>query len=398
MGSIVSLTIGGIEIDWGKNNGYINHSKLFTPSDRTLLSITKDDDCEYENYGYRRTLRDAKPRLELYGYNGHTIREIFNEHKLSYPEYLPPLDIDFDTFANIIKNIIITPQAHPEEDGNYDLGEYAQMIFGLPEFADLREAVATNDRDTLSFFENLNPYIQLWLLSQNPKNLDLQLEWHTSGIIGGGWTSDEELFREWENEHSYLIITEGSSDTFVIKEAISYLRPDIKDFFKYIDMTENYPFTGTGSLFNFYQGLARIGIENKCLVIFDNDTEGLEKHQKCSKIKTLSNLKTTTLPPLPDFESVDTIGPNGLFRANINGSAVSIELFLDLEYKNSKPPIVRWSSFNNHMQCYQGALTDKEFYVSQFRKALKKPSGYDFRKLHALIDHIVSCCGSMTSQ
>lgn len=49
-------------------------------------------------------------------------------------------------------------------------------------------------------------------------------------------------------------------------------------------MNENYPFTGTGSLYNFCMGLCRINIQNNIIAIFDNDTAGLEK------ISSLANL------------------------------------------------------------------------------------------------------------
>jgi hypothetical protein len=337
-------------------------------------------------------LRDVIPRLELYGYNAKTIKRIWSEHVSYYPEYYPNFELPFEQFVEVIKNITIAPRPGIDEGYDYDLGEFAQEMLNLPEYAELKKAVNSNSRDLLSFFENLDPYIQLWLLSTNLENHNLYLEWHTDSIIKGGWTTDEELFKTWSNDRSFLIITEGSSDTFIIQEAIALLRPDIKDFFTYIDMAEHYPFTGTGNLFNFYKGLAKIEIKNKCLVVFDNDTEGVEKHRKCQGISSPPSLASMTLPTLQDFENADTIGPNGVFKSDINGSAVSIECFLDLSYKANKPAIVRWSSFNKEMDRYQGALEDKDFYIAQFKKVLKSQNGYDFSKLHVLISSICERC------
>ncbi|WP_411564214.1 HEPN/Toprim-associated domain-containing protein [Pseudomonas shirazensis] len=397
MGSIVSLTIGGIEIDWGKNNGFINHSKLFLPTDKTILSEREHDGRRYINYGYRRELRSVIPRLELYGYSAKTIQKIWDEHLSYYPDYYPKFELSFEQFAKAIKNITIIPRPGLDEGYDYDLGEFAQEMLNQPEYEELKNSINSNSKDLLSFFENLDPYIQLWLLSTNPKNQSLYLEWHTDGIINGGWTTDEDLFKNWTDDQTFLIITEGSSDTFVIQEAINLLRPDIKDFFTYIDMTEHYPFTGTGNLFNFYKGLAKIGIKNKCLIIFDNDTEGVEKHDKCQNISSPPSLVSMTLPALHDFESMETIGPNGAFKANINGSAVSIECFLDLSYRTKKPASIRWASFNKEMNRYQGALEGKEFYIAQFKKSLKNPDGYDFSKLHSLINKICEKCISISN-
>ncbi|GHU84129.1 hypothetical protein FACS189415_7720 [Bacteroidia bacterium] len=61
---------------------------------------------------------------------------------------------------------------------------------------------------------------------------------------------------------------------------------DILDFFTFVDMEENYPFTGTGNLFRFCQGLSSIKIQNKVLVVFDNDLEGVSNYDRVQKLKT----------------------------------------------------------------------------------------------------------------
>jgi hypothetical protein len=33
MGSMISLAVGRLEIDWGKNNGFVDHSALFQAND-----------------------------------------------------------------------------------------------------------------------------------------------------------------------------------------------------------------------------------------------------------------------------------------------------------------------------------------------------------------------------
>src|SRR6516164_1857920 len=37
MGSMISLAVGRLEIEWGKNNGFTDHSALFQPGDLTLV-------------------------------------------------------------------------------------------------------------------------------------------------------------------------------------------------------------------------------------------------------------------------------------------------------------------------------------------------------------------------
>ena len=96
-------------------------------------------------------------------------------------------------------------------------------------------------------------------------------------------------------------------------------------------MRENYPFTGTGNVLRFCQGLVRIHIMNQILVVLDNDTEG---RNTCRAIANLDlprkSPRVTTLPDLDVCRSVRTIGPSGENREDINGRAVAIESFLDI--------------------------------------------------------------------
>jgi len=35
MGSMISLAVGRLEVDWGRNNGFVDHSPLFQSGDVT---------------------------------------------------------------------------------------------------------------------------------------------------------------------------------------------------------------------------------------------------------------------------------------------------------------------------------------------------------------------------
>lgn len=125
-----------------------------------------------------------------------------------------------------------------------------------------------------------------------------------------------------------LIVTEGSSDSFVLKKAIEELCAEIADFFDFVDMKENYPFTETGSLYNFCMGLCRINVLNNIMVIFDNDTAGVEKYKQAALLRKPQSFLVTKLPDHPDFCNIQTVGPQGTTTEDINGKAVAIECFL----------------------------------------------------------------------
>lgn len=394
MGSLVSLTLGGLEIDWGKNDNFINHSKLFLHADKTLLKIFEVQGERYEEFGYVRELRDVLPRLELLGFTMQGVENLFNIMLNDYPEYLPDITFDFEFFRKQISNIYIDSKIiNREEFGEYDLGEYARKeIFSRQDFAEFTVALDDAHQGIMEFFENLHPYIQLRIFAENPSNLELDLTWHTSDVIRGGWTSEEKIFCDWNKESGFLIVTEGSTDTFIIQNAIQQLRPDIQDFFRYIDMKEHYPFSGTGNLFNFFQGLAKIGVNNNFLFIFDNDSEGIEKYLQAIKTPAPKNLRSTHLPCLKEFETFMTLGPDGTGQSDINGKAVAIECFLDLDFKSNSPPKIRWSAYKKSLDQYQGSLEGKEWYIAQFKKGLKTPDLYNFKKLEILVNHIYEEC------
>ena len=99
------------------------------------------------------------------------------------------------------------------EDGDYNLGEYvARAIFADPEFTKTESRLGSLTDEDGTFFENLDPYIPLRLLAENPQNLDQHIVWAFADIVEGGWVTPDELYEGVPDENRWLIVTEGSSD------------------------------------------------------------------------------------------------------------------------------------------------------------------------------------------
>jgi hypothetical protein len=154
-------------------------------------------------------------------------------------------------------------------------------------------------------------------------------------------------------------------------------------------MEGNYPFTGTGNLYKFCQGLTSIRIQNKTLVLFDNDLEGIDKYNKTNKLNLPRQMRIMKLPDLEEFNNFLTIGPTGETFENINGKAVAIECFLD--FSKTRPKI-RWTNYNKELDSYQGSLERKDDYVRDFKSIKKANDKYDFRKLNLLLEEIYKNC------
>jgi len=392
MGSVISLGVENFEIDWGKNFVHNNHSRLFLPTDKCCVPYYYADDIVEEKPALCRSLRNVRRRLGLLGYTMNSAREAYEWSRENDHMYCTPPDVSFDQFAAAIR-IIDVERIGPDEGCGYDLGEYISMhLFQDPEFNKVAELRKTS-RHEGEFYENLDPYLILRLLLENEKNLDKRLLWRYADVMEEGYIEEKDLFGGLREEDKYLIITEGSSDASVLERSLQLVAPDIADFFYFIDMRENYPFTGVGNVHRFCQGLLRIRILNKILVVLDNDAAGNEVYTKLSELALPSNIKIMRLPDLQECSSFRTIGPGGVQVMDVNGAATSIEMFLDLSKVDSDPPTVRWTSFNESMSRYQGELVDKGRHLKKFFELHeRKTSQYDLSRLQMLWNQIYNTC------
>lgn len=393
MRSLVTLGLEQFEIDWGKHiHGFQDFSALFLPSDRTPVAYYYPDEVVEYKDGLSRELAHVVRRLDLLGYSLPTLPHQYEGHVLAMPEFYRDSAWSFETFREVVSSIDVHQVSSNSDIEDYDLGEFvSRYLFRQPAIASLltRKTIAI-DRDFGTALENLDPYITLRLLAENPSNRNLLLQWRYMDVAEEDWSEREPIeFACWLSDQSkILVVTEGSSDTFVMRKALQALSPEIADFFHFIDMEEHYPFTGTGNLLKFCQGLARIRIQNQVLVIFDNDVAGNDAFNRCGQLTLPPNMHICTLPAHGAFDQFRTAGPAGISTENINGTAVSIECFLDLSVHDAEPT-VRWTAYSRDCEKYQGELDRKDDYVRAFKRANLVGGTYDTSKLHYLIDYLV---------
>lgn len=388
MESMIRLGIERMEIDWRKNNFCDDHSCLFQKDDSEIVPYYyANDEVKYKK-GFLKNINSIKRRLNLLGYTLNKIENMFNEEVDYFNQlYNMSLPINFNDYYNVIKNINIKniDMTSDEYERDYDLGEYVKkcVIIEIPELKKIFNGASYMIGE---FLENLSPYITLRILSENKNNLDLNLIWRTVDVIEHGGLLEEDITPKLTSENKILIVTEGSTDTIIIQKCIDLLYNDISDFFDYIDMEKNYPFTGTGNLKNFIKGLAKINILNNILVILDNDTAGYSVYKDIDKIVLPKNLKVITLPNHIDFDNFKCKGPQGDSYENINRKAVSIECFLDYSLIN-EDVYVRWTGFDKNLVQYQGNIEPKDLLIKSFHKYSNREYNYD--KMKYLIDYIL---------
>ena len=297
---MITLAIGRMKIDWGKNYFFRDHSALFQAQDVKLIPYyyvdTTGEPIIEMNEGFSRKLSSVKMRLDLLGYDLVSIRKLYEDLIIDCEADGCTLLFSFEEFYNVVSNIDIEAIDAVDTTVDFDelfIDEYAKRYtFDDPQskYKLQIENYKQNKQnwypniDLETFFGNLDPYITLRILAENRNNDDVKLYWRFADVVENGWTTKENIVKQLPSDQKILIVTEGSTDTFVIRRAINTLYPDIADFFDFIDMEKHYPFTGVGSLSNFCLGLIRINILNKILVIFDNDTAAAEKYQQLETI------------------------------------------------------------------------------------------------------------------
>lgn len=398
MGSLIYLRLGRLELDWGKNFFFSNHSALFAPDDVGMSQYYYADDVIEEKPAFVRRLGSIVRRLDMLGFTMQDCERLFEEMVGKAPSYYPPPPLSFDQFARILRQVDVDAVSVPEgASGAYDLGEYVSELFGDPQFARANSDLSSLSREDGTFFENLNPYLTLRLLAENPANAAKEVVWSFADVLDGGWADESEIYEGVSQNDRCLVVTEGSSDGHVLREALPIVAPDVGDFFDFVDMSENYPFTGTGNLFRFCQGLARIRIQNRVLIVLDNDTAGHKAFRRIAALDLPSRMRVAVLPDLDECRTVKTVGPSGEQREDINQRAVSIEWFLDTTSRKGSEPTIRWTSYDEQLDRYQGELIGKDTYVRDFLAAAKRPAKRTWPKLELLWNHLLAVCSAPDS-
>ncbi|MDZ7723920.1 MAG: HEPN/Toprim-associated domain-containing protein [candidate division KSB1 bacterium] len=382
MGTYSHLRINKLVVSWSKNF-QMDHTTIFENADRGIVDYYFADDEVIQMPGYQKNLSDCTSVLKFFGYDAAKVEFELNKkfHDEGIPISYSILTELFERYGpSIFKNRDFVEGFH----GDCDFGNYSCYLI-KKQYPEIRNK---NAESISSILNGLHEYEIIAMLSTVDSWLDQRIVWETHDLIESGWSSEIELYNLFnQRKAEILIVTEGKSDSEIIKRAFEKYYPSESKSIEFIDMKENYPFTGTGNIANFYLGLCKIGVKRKILFIFDNDTEGNKAKNKCEIVND-KYIRCTTLPVLSDFDNFRTIGPSGEAFENVNTRAVAIEMFLDQNNENDIPTI-RWTNFDKEMNAYQGSLVDKEKYIKPCLQAFESNSqNYNFERLKKLAQHV----------
>lgn len=426
MSTPITLKVGDIELTY--NTGYIgmDHGMLFQERDRRRLQRPYIDSEYYAQHSqdvtqsemcFCRTLGSMVSRLELLGYTMSSVQAEYefqsaldhDQYSASLSDGAPSDRLSFEQFLAFIR-------AHAVGDlrNEYNCTYDADYARGEGRFAnDFVVALLPGgelDRDVGGYSERshfgtligfLAPYSILRILAENPANLDLDVVWDYGNFVAAGWAKNEDFTAGARRSHTYLIATEGTSDTHILKRAFALLRQDIEDFFRFIDIEDRHPFSGTGNLAKFAEGLVKIDVQNRVVFLFDNDAEGIDTYRSLQRFTFPVNMRSMVLPDLEELRDFPARGPGGVENADINGRAAAIECYLDLRLRNRPPAQVTWTNYKDSLGIYQGALDFKDSYAKVFYDTSPDfiaSGAYDASKLHKVLRAIYTQCSDIAAQ
>ena len=408
MGTMISLALGRLEVDWGKNNFFSDHGALFQRSDvKPVASYYASEDWPdgdpivEMNEGLSKPLGDVRDRLELMGYTlravEHHYEKLHQFHKIS--DRPIPFSHLQEALAKVDVNRVSGNYGTDYEPGEFVRKEILERLALESEAHHYRDGGPRPDHWEIDLLlENFGANGALRLLAENTSNLELEVSWGYTPLVESGWATQEQFTAGASAEQQFLIVTEGSSDAKIIERAFALRRPHISDFFRFVDMEEGYPFSGTGNLHRFAQGLVSIGILNNTVIVYDNDAEGVAKLAATQALSLPPNFRAIRLPTLEALKQFRTIGPSGASTEDINGKAAAIECYLDLRATGLPEPVVRWTSFNRELGVYHGEIEHKTQFMRSFLELRSGGEDYDFGRIEAVLDAIITECVFIAEQ
>lgn len=420
MGTEIYLKLGSVTLDWSKNSVGSDHGVLFQESDRTRIHsetlnyescAERDISTETAEKAFARSLQATLPRLELLGHTVAVVKAEYDACVAGWGEYqkdvseqderAAPRALSFEEFIEFLARhpINALDTAYME---NFEPEDYAKTRHRLDADPATDRIPNIEDGDGYceadyfgSLIAMLHPYSLLRILGLVPENLNLDIVWDYGPLVDSGWAKEEDFVPGARREQALLIVTEGSSDVHILKHAIVLLMPEVQDFFRFIDVSERHPFSGTGSLVTFAEGLVKIDVQNRILFVFDNDAEGWSAFDKVRNFKLPPNMSTTVLPELDEFLQFDAWGPQGSAKGDINRRAAAIECYLDLRLDARPPAKVIWTNYKKERDVYQGSLEYKDSYTKAFLEQTTQTLAdgkYDISKIRIVLERIFQKC------
>ena len=117
------------------------------------------------------------------------------------------------------------------------------------------------------------------------------------------------------------LLTEGVTDSRVLKASLNEFYPEARDLYSFVDFEEFKVEGGASPLARLLRGFAGAGLTDRFIAIFDNDAAGHEAFASLRSIALPSNIRAITLPDLARIihEAFEGAAPHRGGRAAFRG-------------------------------------------------------------------------------
>ena len=170
---------------------------------------------------------------------------------------------------------------------------------------------------------------------------------------------------------SRIVLTEGSTDAAILKEALTILYPHLSKYYAFFDFESSRSPGGADRLVSLVKAFSATGITNRVIALFDNDTAAREARRALANVSIPKNIAVLYYPELESLRNYPTLGPGGLTSLDVNGLAASIELYLGddvLRDDEGQLTPVQWKGYNETLKQYQGEAMGKAMLQARFQE------------------------------
>lgn len=391
MGEVVGLCIGNYDFLSCKNT-FGDLLSIFSKEDLTIEKIFDEELGEniIKRY-FTTTVGKAKMCLDVMGHTTSKAQSLFEYHKNSYMDYLkdyPDDEVDIDNIEReyiyenwvqaVIKYSSILASDIWEENDYKTLKQCRGEKNSICEKMVLESLPHWKD-DTyfgIDFYyldKEIGSPWDVFRIILEAFNLEEKITLDYTNLFDGGWCDEVPEEKEYSVSKT-VILTEGSTDAKVISDSMKLLYPHMVKFYSFIDFSTYVVQGSTNYLTHYLKAFIAAGIENRIIALYDNDSAGLSEIKSLKSIPIPTNVRIMHLPDLEMCCHYPTIGPAGKSVDNINGRACSIEMFLgkDILKKNGEYEAVRWKSYIDKVDAYQGEIVSKSEMLKNFEVKVKR--------------------------
>jgi hypothetical protein len=209
----------------------------------------------------------------------------------------------------------------------------------------------------------------------------------------------EDMKNRYFKNDKIIVLTEGKSDINILSRTLKLLYPHLYTYFAFMDFDNAKIGGGVGPLTSIVKSFAGVGISNKIIAIFDNDTAAKSATKQLDRIELPSNIKIMFLPEIMRLKNYPTLGPTGQNKMNINSIAGSIEMYLghnalfDDTSQTYYP--IQWKGYDAGQEQYQGEVIEKDIIQQNYFEILgicekdsNQISNYDFDDIHLILENL----------